>query len=90
MRTKKQVCFRTSSAIADRLGLPKGVPGEVMCSYRVIREGANAPARLDVRFGRRIAWGVLEKEFEIVPFSAHPIAEQQAAPQEAPASAERV
>jgi hypothetical protein len=32
-----------------------------------LREGERAPDRLDVRFGeRRFAWGVPEKEFEVI------------------------
>lgn len=78
MRKKKQVCFRPESAVANRLGIPVGARGAVMCRYRVAREGAAGPARLDVRFGRRVVWGVLEREFEIIPFSSRPAPGQQA------------
>ncbi len=70
MRKKKQVCFRPDSAVANALGLSTTLPGSVICCYRVAREGAASQARLDVRFGRRIAWGVFEGEFETIPFSS--------------------
>ncbi|MGC1861828.1 MAG: hypothetical protein WA733_12070, partial [Methylocystis sp.] len=41
--------------------------GTVICRYRILREGERGPDRLDVRFGeRRFAWGVPEKEFEVI------------------------
>lgn len=72
MRKKKQVCFRPDSAVANGLGIPPDSPGAVMCRYRIAREGVTGQARLDVRFGRRVVWGVLEKEFELIPFSSRP------------------
>jgi hypothetical protein len=70
MRKRRQVRFRSNSAVARGLDISPEIAGSVMCRYRIIREGASAPNRLDVCFGRRVAWGVIEQEFETIPFSS--------------------
>jgi len=64
---KQKVRLRPGSPVAHGLGISAGAIGTVICRYRILREGDAAPDRMDVRFDdRRVAWGVPEKEFEVV------------------------
>jgi hypothetical protein len=64
---KQKVRFRPDSPVAHWLDIPTDAIGTVICRYRVLREGEAAPDRLDVRFGpKQVAWGVPEKEFEVI------------------------
>jgi hypothetical protein len=64
---KQKVRFRPDSPFARELGVSADAIGTVICRYRILREGERASDRLDVRFGdRRFAWGVPEKEFEVI------------------------
>jgi hypothetical protein len=59
--------FRPDSPVARELNISTDAVGTVICRYRILREGELAPEQLDVRFGeRRFAWGVPEKEFEVI------------------------
>ena len=64
---KQKVRFRPDSPVARELDISTDAIGTVICRYRPQREGEPAPDRLDVRFSeRRFAWGVPEKEFEVI------------------------
>ena len=64
---KQKFRFRPDSPVARELDISTDAIGTVICRYRPQREGEPAPDRLDVRFGeRRFAWGVPEKEFEVI------------------------
>jgi hypothetical protein len=68
MQSKQQVRFRPDSSAPGWLDISPGAIGTVICRYRILREGADAPERLDVRFGdQQFAWGISEKEFERLP-----------------------
>jgi hypothetical protein len=67
MSEKQKVRFRPDSPSARSLDISTDAIGTVICRYFILREGERAPDRLDVRFGeRRFAWGVPEKEFEVI------------------------
>jgi hypothetical protein len=64
---KQKVRFRPDSPSARSLDISTDAIGTVICRCRILREGERGPDRLDVRFGeRRFAWGVPEKEFEVI------------------------
>ena len=68
MQKKQQVRFRSDSSLPRSLDISPDAIGTVICRYRVLKEGKDAPERLDVRFGeRKFAWGIPENQFEKIP-----------------------
>ena len=68
MHSKQQVRFRPDSSAPRWLNISPSAIGTVICRYRILREGMDAPERLDVRFGeQQFAWGIPESEFERLP-----------------------
>jgi len=77
VREQQKVRFRSGSPVARGLDIAPDAIGTVICRYRILRDFEPLPDRLDVRFDeRRVAWGVPEKEFEIVTHSNDEIRSQ--------------
>jgi hypothetical protein len=72
MLDRQKVRFRSGSQVPRWLAISPDAVGTVICRYRILRDGEALPDRLDVRFGERLfAWGVPEKEFELIPNSSN-------------------
>ena len=72
MLDRQKVRFRSGSQVPRWLAISPDAVGTVICRYRIPRDGEALPDRLDVRFGERLfAWGVPEKEFELIPNSSN-------------------
>ncbi len=66
MRAGQKVRLKAASPLKQRLDLPPGALGAVICSYRLLR-ASDATHRLDVQFGPQlVVWGVPDDQFEAV------------------------
>jgi len=67
VKVGQTVRVRPRSPVALDWEIPAQAQGTVTCTYRLLREGAIAPERVDVRFSpNRVVWGARESEFEVI------------------------
>jgi hypothetical protein len=67
MRAGQKVRLKSASPLKQRLNLPPGAQGAVLCAYRLLRSADLEPHRVDVRFGPElVVWGAPDDQFEAI------------------------
>ena len=67
MNVGQKVRIKPDSPLARDLKIPREAQGTVTCRYRVLKDGEDAPDRLDVRFGPQVVvCRVSEGAFEVI------------------------